>query len=123
MVVIATAKLYSTKPELRFCTGSNPACGVSEIHDGEDLWQWSRLAKYLLSVNHTTKTIHHHYHPVSHIAKLFQCFFTKAAYVATYGLATYLQDEISQHYPLSPVMLFYLMNLLTKFFRRAKWTV
>ena len=37
VVVITTAQLHSTKPELRFCTGSNPACGVSEIRDGEDL--------------------------------------------------------------------------------------
>ena len=37
VVVITTAQLYSTKPELRFCAGSNPACGVSEIQDGEDL--------------------------------------------------------------------------------------
>ena len=35
--------IYSTKPELRFCAGSNPVHGVLEIHDGEDLWQWSRL--------------------------------------------------------------------------------
>ena len=27
----------STKPELRFCASSNPARGVSEIRDGEDL--------------------------------------------------------------------------------------
>ena len=26
-----TAQLNSTKPELRFCAGSNPACGLSEI--------------------------------------------------------------------------------------------
>ena len=37
VVVITTAQLHSTKPELRFCTGSNPARGVSEIRDGEDL--------------------------------------------------------------------------------------
>ena len=43
LVVITTAKLHLTKPELRFCAGSNPACGVLEIRDGEDLWQWSRL--------------------------------------------------------------------------------
>ena len=36
-VVITTAKLPSTEPELRFFAGSNPACGVSEIRDGEDL--------------------------------------------------------------------------------------
>ena len=37
VVVITTPQLYSTKPELRFCAGSNRACGVSEICDGEDL--------------------------------------------------------------------------------------
>ena len=37
VVVITTAQLHSTKSELRFCTGSNPARSVSEIRDGEDL--------------------------------------------------------------------------------------
>ena len=37
VVVITTAQRHSTKPELRFCAGSNPARGVSEIRDGEDL--------------------------------------------------------------------------------------
>ena len=36
-MVITTAQLYSPKPELRFCAGSNPARGVSEVRDGEDL--------------------------------------------------------------------------------------
>ena len=43
VVVITTAKLHSTKPELRFCAGSNPAHGVSEFCDVEDLWEWSWL--------------------------------------------------------------------------------
>ena len=43
VLVITTAQLHSTKPEIGFCAGSNPARGVSEIRDGEDLWQWSRL--------------------------------------------------------------------------------
>ena len=43
VVVIITAQLYSTKPEFKFCAGSYPAHGVSEIRDGEDLWQWSPL--------------------------------------------------------------------------------
>ena len=30
VVVITTAQLHSTKPEPRFCTGSNPACSVSD---------------------------------------------------------------------------------------------
>ena len=42
-MVITIAQLHSTKPELRFCSGSNPARGVLEIWDDEDLWQWSRL--------------------------------------------------------------------------------
>ena len=37
VVVITTAQLHSTKSELRFCAGSNPARGVSEIRNGEDL--------------------------------------------------------------------------------------
>ena len=37
VVVINTGQLHSTKPELRFCAGSNPARGVSEICDGGDL--------------------------------------------------------------------------------------
>ena len=37
VVVITTVQLHSTKPELRFCAGSNTARGVLEIRDGEDL--------------------------------------------------------------------------------------
>ena len=36
-VVITTAQLHSTKLELKFCAGSNPAGGMWEIRDGEDL--------------------------------------------------------------------------------------
>ena len=43
VVVITTAQLHSSKSELRFCAGSYPACGMSEIRDGEDLWQMSWL--------------------------------------------------------------------------------
>ena len=39
VVAITTAQLHSTKPELRFCAGSNPARGVSETRHGEDLPQ------------------------------------------------------------------------------------
>ena len=35
--VITTARLRSTKSELGFCEGSNPARGVSKIYDGENL--------------------------------------------------------------------------------------
>ena len=37
VVVITTAQIHSTKPELGFCAGSNPAPSVLEIRDGEDL--------------------------------------------------------------------------------------
>ena len=47
LVVITAVQLHLTKPELRFCAGSNPARGVSEI--------------CLSSVNYNTKTIHHHH--------------------------------------------------------------
>ena len=44
VVVITTAQLHATMPELRLCAGSNPARGgVPEIRHGEDLWQRSRL--------------------------------------------------------------------------------
>ena len=59
VVFITTAQLNSSKPDLRFCEGSNPARGVSEIRDGDDLWQWSHLEIRLRfwSVNYTTETI------------------------------------------------------------------
>ena len=43
VVAITTAQIHSTKPELMFCAGSNPACGVSAIRNGEDLWKWFQL--------------------------------------------------------------------------------
>ena len=39
VVVITTAQLPSTKSELRFCAGSIPARGLSNICNGENLWQ------------------------------------------------------------------------------------
>ena len=64
-MVITTAQLHSTKPEIRLCASSNPVCGMSEICNGEDLWQWSLLEKKAESYspfNNATKTIHHHHH-------------------------------------------------------------
>ena len=60
IVFIITAQLRSTKPEPRFCTGSSPACCVSEICNGENLWQWSWLEIRLniLLVNQLANTIH-----------------------------------------------------------------
>ena len=37
IVVITTAQLDSTKPEIRFCAVSNPARDVSEIRNGENV--------------------------------------------------------------------------------------
>ena len=37
VVAITTEQLHSSIPEHRFCAGSNPAVGVSESRDGEDL--------------------------------------------------------------------------------------
>ena len=36
-MVIITVEINSRKCELRFCTCSNPAHGLSEMRDGEDL--------------------------------------------------------------------------------------
>ena len=67
VVVITTAQIHSTKPELRFCADSNRARGVSEIRDGEGLWQWSRLEIRLKAFCRSTIPqkqfiiiIHHH---------------------------------------------------------------
>ena len=37
VVLITTNNLIQKKSELRFCAGSNPACGVWEICDGQNL--------------------------------------------------------------------------------------
>ena len=71
VVVITIADFHSIKPKLRFCAGSNPACDVSEIRDGEDLWknpefmnelrrieeeQQKHLTEILYFTNDTNKT-------------------------------------------------------------------
>ena len=43
VVVITTAQYHSTKSELRLCAGLNSARGLTEIRNGEDLWQWTQL--------------------------------------------------------------------------------
>ena len=43
LVVITTKQPHPTKSSLRFSAGSNPPREVSEICDGENLWQWSCL--------------------------------------------------------------------------------
>ena len=67
VVVNTTTQLHSTKPELRFCAGSNSAYDMLEICDGEDLWQWSRLEIKLHTFCHSAIPqkqiiiIHHHH--------------------------------------------------------------
>ena len=76
-VVITTAQLHSTKPELRFCAGSNPACGMLKILDGEDLWQMvpsENKAKCFSMVNHTTKTIRHNHQFKNEMSAVFVIF-------------------------------------------------
>ena len=58
-VVITTAQLHSTKPELRFRTGSNPARGLLEIPDVANLLTMvptGNKANCLSLANHTIKT-------------------------------------------------------------------
>ena len=54
VVVTTTAQLHSTKPKLRFYACSNPAHGVAEIRDGENLWQWPQLEIRLSAFRRST---------------------------------------------------------------------
>ena len=54
VVVITNAQLHATKFELKLCRGSNPSPGVSEIWDGEDLWQWPWLEIKLNAFHRST---------------------------------------------------------------------
>ena len=62
--LIHNLSMPQKKSEIRFCACPNSARGVSEICNGENFWQWSRLEirhKRLSSLNHYAKTIHHLY--------------------------------------------------------------
>ena len=67
-VVITTAQLHSTKAESSFCAGLNPAGRVSEIRNGENLWQWSWMEIRLNAFRRSTisKTIHRHHNHHHH---------------------------------------------------------
>ena len=54
VVVITTAQLPLTNPELKFCRCSNPAHDVSEICDGENLLEWSQLEVRLNTFRQST---------------------------------------------------------------------
>ena len=69
VVVIITAQLHSANPECRLCSCSNPACGVSEICNAENFWQWSWLEIRLDAFRRSTIPqkqftihLHHHHH-------------------------------------------------------------
>ena len=43
-MVCITSRLHSTEFELRFCAGSNPALGVSEVCHGENFQLMPRMS-------------------------------------------------------------------------------
>ena len=68
VVVLTTAQFHLIKPGLSFCIDSNPTSVMSEIRNGENIWQWSLTLKPLCWINHfanknkkQTKKINHHY--------------------------------------------------------------
>ena len=71
-IVIATAQLYSTKPELRFKSCS-PRVGDSRWWGSLTMVWAANKAKRRLSVNLTTRTIHHHHHHY-HYTKHSNCY-------------------------------------------------
>ena len=50
VVAVTTAQHHSTKPQLRFCTGSNLSCTMLDICDGENLLKWSQMETRLHAV-------------------------------------------------------------------------
>ena len=58
-MVITTAQLYSTSPELKVCSSSNLACSMPKICDDGTMVLAKNEAKCLSSGNHFAKTIHH----------------------------------------------------------------
>ena len=55
VMVLTTAQFHLIKPGLRFCIDSNLVCVVSEICNGENIWQWSLRLKPLPWINHFAK--------------------------------------------------------------------
>ena len=72
-MVITTEQLHSTKPDLRFYAGSNPARGVSEIRDGKDLCQCSQLEIRLNAFRRLTTQQKYH-HQVQELENYFSMF-------------------------------------------------
>ena len=65
-MVITTTQLHSTKPERRLGTGPYPALlaacrRFAMVRISDNGLSWNK-AKYLSSINHTTKTIHYLHH-------------------------------------------------------------
>ena len=84
LVVITAAQLHLTKPELRFCGGSNPARGVSEI--------------CLSSVNFNTKTIHHHHHQYQILQNYYLFSFFHSLYTCLLLLLLFILNLFSSWY-------------------------
>ena len=84
LVVITAAQLHLTKPELRFCAGSNPAPGVSEI--------------CLSSVNYNTKTIHHHHHQYQILQNYYLFSFFHSLYTCLLLLLLFILNLFSSWY-------------------------
>ena len=55
VVVITSAQLYSPRPKFKFYAVLNPARGVLEIRNGENLWQWPLLEVRLNAFCRSTK--------------------------------------------------------------------
>ena len=113
VVVITAAQLHSTKPEPRFCAGSNVALGVS----GDSRW-WGSLtmvptgntAKHLSSLNHTTKTIlHHHHHYINIIKMRYLLEPRDKIYVKGYGFMSFTRSMRNKY---GKNLLIQLKNLL-----------
>ena len=66
VVVITTAKLHSTKSELRFCSDWNPAGGVLEICDSDNVcngsgWKYGVNAFRRSTIPQKQFIVHHHF--------------------------------------------------------------
>ena len=70
---LTVTKVQWTKPQVRFCAGSNPVLSVLEVCECENFWPWSPF-KHLHFKRQPYKMITHHSNNSSATAdKLFQC--------------------------------------------------
>ena len=77
VVIITTAKLHLTKPELRFCAGSYLTCSITEICNGENLSQFSQLEIRLKAFRRSTisqKSLLSSYNSLKRLFELIEAF-------------------------------------------------